>query len=308
MKRSRQEEILRKLMENRRKAAGILVKTENRALANVVDLSFSLSEQLQKGLKAGAFPRNGEAALSTIDRLLTQADSQVQNRLLDASENIFDDQLDLQVDQISTFGTIAPRRIQVLAQQFDAQFRPDLVSEAYNGWISRIGESVFASDRLLRDTIADAISKGDDYRDAAKAFLEKSTISKTVPGSLRTDPQILNLPLIQQKIDPMIRAIRVMRTEFTRLNNLTSITFAEDFGYDLFINLGIGDDRQSEECAEASLEDPMSLDDWRAGLGLAPRHPYCRCLLQAVPRSIQKTLSSPGIVRAGSAAEDLVPA
>lgn len=308
MDRARQVAILKALNENRRRAKAVLVITQNRALANVVDLSFSLSESLTKAVKGNRLPANGQAALVTIDRILDTAEAEAQHQLLDASEAIFDDSLGLQVDQLGVMGTLPPRRLQALAQQFDAQFRPDLITQSYNDWIRRIPGQVMGADRALRDVMARAIVDGQDYKAAARDFLAQSTFDRTIPTGgqyLRNDVRIENLPLIQQKIAPMARAIRVMRTEFTRLDNIAGITFAQDAGLSSFINIGVGDERQSEICADASTQDPMTLEEWRASRwGLAPRHPYCRCYMQAVPDAVSRNLDSPVLGQVGAVAEE----
>jgi hypothetical protein len=307
MTRAQQVATLKKLAENRARAKAVLVTTQNRAIANVVDLSLSLSESLEKGVREGSLPANGQAALATIDRMLTRAEQQTAAGLIETSGRLFTDSLNLQVDQIATFGTIPPRRLQALAQQFDATFRPDLVTESYNSWIRRVPSQVTGADRELRDVIARSVANGTDYRAAAKDFLERSTFEKTFTTAgqyLRNDVRIQNLPLIQQKIAPLQRAIRVMRTEMTRLDNMAGITFAESAGLDSFVNIGVGDERQSEICADATMQDPMSLADWRnSEWGLAPRHPYCRCYMQAVPPEIKANLGSPVLGEVGALAE-----
>lgn len=80
------------------------------------------------------------------------------------------------------------------------------------------------------------------------------------------------------------------RAKLTEISNDTSIRFAQSLGVDKFVNIGVPDDRQSDECAGASAEEPMSLEDWqRSEWGLPPRHIFnCRCQMLGVVPEVEE--------------------
>jgi hypothetical protein len=124
--------------------------------------------------------------------------------------------------------------------------------------------------------LIEAKAAGGSLRDAVNRMLE-------------LDPKLSRLPLVDQPIAIRARAARVVRTETGRVDNAVSVGFAEAAGVDEFVNLGVRDTRQSEECRIASGAPKMTIEKWRRfysdGLyiGPAPRHPNCRCRMAGVP-------------------------
>jgi hypothetical protein len=85
------------------------------------------------------------------------------------------------------------------------------------------------------------------------------------------------------RMSPEAFAEMFVRTKFTELDNAAGIAIANEIGLDEFINAGIPDDRQAEECYDASQEEPHSQEWWDDSPdGPPPRHPNCRCMLLAV--------------------------
>ena len=82
------------------------------------------------------------------------------------------------------------------------------------------------------------------------------------------------------------------RAKLTEIANKTSTRVAMEAGITHFVNAGVPDDRQSEECAEATAEEAMTVDDWNAYRhGPPPRHVFnCRCLLMGVVSEVQEEL------------------
>jgi len=74
------------------------------------------------------------------------------------------------------------------------------------------------------------------------------------------------------------------RAKLTEIANEASVRGAIEAGLTLFVNQGVPDDRQSEQCAAASEYPAMSMRDWNASPEAPPpRHVLnCRCLLMAV--------------------------
>lgn len=78
------------------------------------------------------------------------------------------------------------------------------------------------------------------------------------------------------------------RSALTDMATQESIQAAREVGIEKFVNIGVGDERQSDICAEASQQPPMTVEEWAASeWGLPSRHPNCRCDLGGVPPEIE---------------------
>jgi hypothetical protein len=75
-----------------------------------------------------------------------------------------------------------------------------------------------------------------------------------------------------------------------------------------FVNLGVGDSRQSDICAFATKQKPLTIAQWRAlsfegeVVGMAPRHvANCRCLMIGAPPDyadiVDAQLEAAGVLR-----------
>jgi hypothetical protein len=104
---------------------------------------------------------------------------------------------------------------------------------------------------------------------------------------------------IAGRMDPAAFAEAFVRTKFTELDNAAGIAMAQEMGLDEFINAGIPDDRQSDECYDASQEEPHSLEWWETESpdGPPPRHVFnCRCMLLAVtPETTWEGMPNPAV-------------
>jgi hypothetical protein len=88
--------------------------------------------------------------------------------------------------------------------------------------------------------------------------------------------------------DPEVWARAFARTKLTEIATDTSIKFAREIGIDKFVNIGVPDDRQADECTAASNQPPMTLAEWEASpWGIPPRHYNCRCDLAGVPDDVK---------------------
>ena len=137
-----------------------------------------------------------------------------------------------------------------------------LLNQGYQTWWNEILGRNETYLRTLQSEITRGAALGLDGPSIAENLIEAS--------------KKLNLDVA----DPEVWANRLVRTEGTRLTNDIGVAFNEDVGIERFWNLGVADERQSDICAEASQQEPMTKDEWAASeFGLAPRHPNCRCQL-----------------------------
>jgi len=308
---ARTKAALKRLHAIRRAALLELSRLEDSAVAEVVRTATGLTRQVERLLATNQTAR-AEQLLGSIDLLLSEVTIRQERFLLATNDSILDVSLSMKAEGLASFGIVTPRRILALSQQFNADFRPDLRSDAYNRWIRRIPKESLSPESALRDALAEAVSTGKSSKDVVADFLARSKFDKefkTAGQFLRSDVAFKNLPVIQQKIAPLFRALRVMRTEMGRLDNVAGITFDQAAGLDYFINLGIGDDRQSEICADATLQDPMTLAEWGASeWEIAPRHPYCRCAMYGVPDYVTSNMSATALDLAGVLNVEMVEA
>lgn len=125
-----------------------------------------------------------------------------------------------------------------------------------------------ATARSLQERFVEAAINGESWKDLAKANVEG-----------------LDALGLQNRMNKYAFSEAYTRTELTRISNNAAIGMAADAGIDTFINDGVPDDRQSEECAEADTLGAMTLAEWDAsGPGRPPRHVFnCRCTLLAQP-------------------------
>jgi hypothetical protein len=82
------------------------------------------------------------------------------------------------------------------------------------------------------------------------------------------------------------------RAKMTEMAVAAGTRSATEAGITRFINIGVPDDRQSDECAAASSQEPMTLEEWDAfSEGPPPRHVFnCRCDLGGVPEFAQEEI------------------
>ena len=120
----------------------------------------------------------------------------------------------------------------------------------------------------LQERFVEAAINGESWKDIAKASVET------------LDDLGLN-----GRMNKYAFSDAFTRTKLTEIHNNAAIGMAADAGIDTFINDGVPDDRQSEECAEADSLGALTLPEWDAsGPGRPPRHVFnCRCTLLAQP-------------------------
>ncbi len=133
----------------------------------------------------------------------------------------------------------------------------------YQSWWNEI----VARDEQLRRVLQSEFTRG------AALGLDGATMEKKLIES--TKKLDINVA------DPERWANRIVRQETNRITNDIHVGFAAEIGIEKFWNFGIPDDRQGPLCAEASQQEPMTLDEWAASkYGLPPRDEdwgNCRC-------------------------------
>lgn len=89
---------------------------------------------------------------------------------------------------------------------------------------------------------------------------------------------------INGKINNEDFAREFIRTSSGEMYQSFGLQIASEAGLDLFVNIGVPDDRQSEECYQACQEGAHTMEWWLASPeGPPKRHVFnCRCFLQAV--------------------------
>jgi len=86
-----------------------------------------------------------------------------------------------------------------------------------------------------------------------------------------------------------------VRTKFAELYTDAGVQIGDEAGLDLFVSVGVPDDRQSEICYRASRQGPHPLEWWdKSEFGRPPRHVMnCRCTLLAVPKGVGVKQTNP---------------
>lgn len=148
------------------------------------------------------------------------------------------------------------------------QNRVALLQEGHQLWYQKLKQDALHPGGVLRSSLEAANVWGESMNDAADRLIE-------------ADPDFSSFPPLD--MDPIARARMIVRTESTRFDNAVSVSLAESVGITDFVNVGVGDERQSDICQGATEQGPMSLDEWKSSpWGVAPRHPNCRCAMVGV--------------------------
>lgn len=95
------------------------------------------------------------------------------------------------------------------------------------------------------------------------------------------------------------------RTKLTELYNDAGIELSKKAGIELFVNVGVPDERQSEICFRASQIPAQSLEAWeQSEFGVPPRHVMnCRCSLVGVPSDLDTRQENPKFKTAARSAQ-----
>jgi hypothetical protein len=229
---------------------------------------------------------NADSLILSVEKVLSRALSRVDTYMLGAFTATADLSLMTTLRQIDSFRTIPPNVIEELALNFNTELRGELMNEARENWIRALSDHALRPASGLREALAEAVVQGVSIKRAAETFLRHEGLA--------------DLPATTRRINDAARATAVVRTELTNIDAAVSIRFAEAAGITRFINLGVGDERQSEICGEATRQPPMTRLEWIASkYGLPARHVNCRCSCAPVPEGIDDTLSDPALESAG---------
>lgn len=265
---------LRRVFQIRREAQALLQRMETETAAQVAALIQGVLDRLMVEIETAP---NVDALLRAVSQLLDYGARGGADLMAALATNTFDVSL---VTALTTHGEMfgqSQRTLANLARTFDATYRRDLITAGHANWYRRLADSPLKPASALRDALIDVRVNGGSLRTAVRQMIA-------------ADPALDRLPLSQQAISTLARARAVIRTETTRLDNAVSVGFAEAAGVELFANLGVGDDRQSDVCHIACASKPRTIEGWRhfyfrgVYIGPPPRHvANCRDSLQGVP-------------------------
>lgn len=255
----------------------LIAQYEDAATQEIARLALNILDQMQAAV---ASTDDIDALLNAIHTMLVGAENQAADVMVGMASGVWDVSLGTTVESLSTFGLVSPRVLASLAQTFNASYRAELLTAGHAEWYDKLSETALRPASALRESLIEVKARGGSVGDAVRVMLEQ-------------DPQLAELPLIDQPIALTARASRVVRTESTRVDNAVSVGFGEAAGAKTYANLGVGDTRQSKQCAIATKAKPLTIAEWRTfyseGLyiGTAPRHVNCRCRLIGVPSAYE---------------------
>jgi hypothetical protein len=148
------------------------------------------------------------------------------------------------------------RMRQIIAGPLDSASR--LIIERYEAAIGAVGRKMAA-----------AAVQGQHSSDVAAALADEAfTLNVGALGA--------------GEINDEAFARMLSRTVIAESDNAVARAEGESLGLTLWVNIGVPDAAQSEECEAASNAGAMTRAEWAASYGEAPRHPNCRCELIAI--------------------------
>lgn len=274
----------------RSEANAIMQALEGQAAADMAGFIDRVLAMLGEAIAAGDVT-GADSIVAAAEIAIDQIAFHGANVMQQLAGDVFDVSLRSQVATMDAFGTLSARQLAVATQSFSATFRPDLLSNGHRQWYERMSQTLNAPDSLLRKALIESEVYGESLTDVATRLVESGGDAALDPG-----------------VDAMRRAKRFVRTESTRVDTATSVTFAESIGVKKFLNMGIGDTRQAPECEFASEQGALTIDEWNkltfrgVPVGAPPRHPHCRCGFHGVPEPFTPSddlLISAGIIEEG---------
>jgi len=258
------ERIWQAVIAQRRTLSSIEDMAARRLAQLLMDLEREIATALQRGLAGPASAGRMRELINEINGIfesgiLQQADW-MQREIPRAVQGLFK----LEQAQLGATGF----SLETIRDSWNAWGQTDkyveLLNEGYRNWWTQVLQRNEAYQSMLQGELTRGMALGLDHRTIANALIDRGRVIGVEMGN------------------PEVWARRLVRTETTRLQNDISVSFSEEMGLTLFWNLGIADERQSDICAEASEQEPMTMDEWAASeWGLPPRHPNCRCDLLA---------------------------
>ncbi len=257
------EQLVSALERTRLRLAG----TEDAAIRRLLTILADIEEQIVRSLQAGL---RGTLTPSKAAELFAQISRISENGLLAQAEwlqemlpRITTGALAMDGATLSVVGFSAETISETFAAFEGTDRYTALLNNGYQTWWNEV------------------LGRNEEYLRTLQAELTRggalNMSGKTIADNLVAARGKLDIEVA----DPQVWAERLVRTETTRIANDMHVAFAEEAGVETFINVGIADERQSDECAAASLLEPMTKEEWQAGPGLPPRHPNCRCDLVA---------------------------
>lgn len=163
------------------------------------------------------------------------------------------------------------------------------ISEPYlERWASEWSDEWTRTQRQIQASFTRAALTGESWSSVAKGLTDDVARLK-----------------ISGRINAEDWAKAFTRTKLTELYTDAGVKIGDEAGLDLYVSVGVPDDRQSEICFAASQQGPHTLAWWdRSRFGRPPRHVMnCRCTMLAVPRGVDVKQENPKFQTAEKAEE-----
>ena len=227
-------------------------------------IEFELSE-IERLVAEGVI-RNVDQALAAFELAVDAISARGADLMTALQSDMLDLSLGATADSVRQFGVVSARSLAVASRSVAADFYDYLISEGHANWYAQLSDALREP---VRQAVLDMTVRPLTAGEAAQRLADATDMS-------------------------ISRARGIVRTESTRADTAISVSFADAAGMNRFINIGVGDTRQSGICRFASMQDAMTIEKWNAlrfegeRVGPPPRHVRrCRCKFMPVPEPFQ---------------------
>jgi hypothetical protein len=254
-----------------------LEKTNGTGGDRLARLGSRIERKIVAEITAGQGPVTDEQLAqfqSALRRVIAQGNPEFLRTMEQHVPDVWANSVDrfVSVSALSPFDTRTVDRIVDVADQFERAIEDKSILRTSGGyterWRNEWTDEWTRTARQVQARFTRATITGDSWTEVAKSLTDDL-------GSLKIQGRI--------STDDFARAFT--RTKFTELGADAGIALGREAGLELFISVGVPDDRQSQICWEASRQGPHPLEWWESSTyGVPPRHVLnCRCSLLAVP-------------------------
>jgi hypothetical protein len=251
---------------------------ESTSAADLERLMVRINREIAKLLDFSG-PINDQSRAEVISRVRGLLNRSLAEALKIGNANLVDTMLATWERDVAALGRIPSAR-QALAtfQNFEDGIRAgQLFPRVRRGILGKwSGEFVEYWQPVVRE-VQSAIVRGQI------AGMSGNAIARTLENSLGS---------VRGGTNAQVFSRMLVRTKMTEAAADLSQEMAAEADIDKFANIGTPDDRQAEECYEASQQEPMTWPEWMEWTasngkgGPAPRHPNCRCSMAPVPDAL----------------------
>lgn len=312
----------------------LLQRIEDNTAGEIGELTDAVIERVREVIRSGRVRGREVELIAALDALIFDLTDVAIERMEDDASKVIDLALALSVVGSLILGyrlTMAESalvadgmsRIEAMAREFNDKLRPKIIAEAVSRFQNVVPESAgMANLRGVRQAAIEA-ALGDKRAQAmVDAFANGAELRMTTEGNVKaikitlgggvrevaTKAATAAAASAVQSIPLGVNRWRALvLSEYGRVDNDTSIAFAQAHGVTRFENDGVIDERQAPECWYATVEEePLTIAEWKKlmrgdleePIDIAPRHPNCRCWMIGVPDKSSK-ISQKQIEEAG---------